>query len=100
MSLKFPFFALSALGDVASILRYINHSILFYTFIQYWPSFQFFDKLTLDASFPQKLLHGKRFGNTNCKSGCGDCTLFQSCQVVTTAYRGLLRLVFCASSVV
>ena len=29
MSLEFPFFALSALEDVASILRYINDSILF-----------------------------------------------------------------------
>ena len=31
MSLEFSFFGLSALEDIASILRYINHSILFYS---------------------------------------------------------------------
>ena len=34
MSFEFSFFALSALEDVASILRYINDSILFYTYYE------------------------------------------------------------------
>ena len=34
MSLDFPFFASSSLEDVASILRYINVSILFYCIFQ------------------------------------------------------------------